>query len=369
MLAADAGGTSTRVVVLEPDGICRGWATGPAGNPTSAGAEAALASLGGTAALALRRAGRAADEVGDVLVAMAGNRRLLDPGALAAALGYAGEPGRLRTGPDILAMYFSGSAEPTGCAVVAGTGSVGAVVREGRVARAVGGCGWLLGDGGSGFALGHAVARAVVAELEGTGPPTALTPLVVDAAGLDGAGRDGGGRGGSGRGGTSSDGGPAGAATDEELEGRPRALQELMDVVYAGRPVALARFAPLAFAAGPDDEVARGVVDGAQDDLARLVAAVRAGAEDAPLVLGGSALHHGLLAPGRPRTAALRAALDGADVRPARDGVVGAAVAALAQRAGPGGRVPAEVVERLHETVAAQRTAAGAGEPGAGGRP
>ncbi|WP_298990201.1 N-acetylglucosamine kinase [uncultured Pseudokineococcus sp.] len=361
MLAADAGGTSTRVVVLEPDGTCRGWATGPAGNPTSAGAEAALGSLGGTAALALRRAGRAADEVGEVLVAMAGNRRLLDPGALAAALGYAGEPDRLRTGPDILAMYFSGSAEPTGCAIVAGTGSVGAVVREGRVARAVGGCGWLLGDGGSGFALGRAVARAVVAELEGTGPPTSLTALLLEAAGLGGGSST-----------APAGGGPAaprGAATDEELEGRPRALQELMDVVYAGRPVALARFAPLAFAAGPDDEVARGVVDGAQDDLARLVAAVRAGAEDAPLVLGGSALHHGLLAPGRPRTAALRAALDGADVRPARDGVVGAAVAALAQRAGPGGRVPAEVVERLHETVAAQRTAAGAGEPGAGGRP
>jgi len=338
LLAVDAGGTSTRAVVAGTDGTCLGYAAGSAGNPTSAGPEAALAAVTGAAAAALARAGRRAEEVGAVLVAMAGDRRLLARADLARGLGFTGEPAQLRTGPDILAMYFSGASEPTGCAVIAGTGSAAAQVRDGQVARAVGGCGWLLGDGGSGFALGHAVVRAVVAELEGTGPATALTGLLLGALGL--------------------------ARTGTAEEGRSRALQELMDVSYAERPVALARHAPLAFAA-PDDPVARAVVAAAQDDLARLVAAVRDGAPDAPLVLGGSAMHHGLLAPGRPVTPSLGAALAGADVRPARDGAVGAAVACLAALGAPGTPVPRDVVERLHRTVDAQRTAAAAAAAGA----
>ncbi|WP_299038430.1 N-acetylglucosamine kinase [uncultured Pseudokineococcus sp.] len=341
LLAVDAGGTSTRAVVADAGGTCLGYAAGSAGNPTSAGPEAALAAVTGSAATALARAGRGPEEVGAVLVAMAGDRRLLPRADLARGLGYAGEPAQLRTGPDILAMYYSGAVEPTGAAVVAGTGSVAAQVRDGEVARAVGGCGWLVGDGGSGFALGHAVVRAVVAELEGTGPATALTDLLLGSLGL-------------------ATGPDRGGAVQE---GRPRVLQQLMDLCYAERPVALARHAPLALAA-PEDPVARHVVARAQEDLARLVVAVRDGAPDAPLVLGGSVLHHGLLAPGRSPAPALASALAGADVRPARDGAVGAAVAALAALGAPGTRVPPEVVERLRETVAEQRAAADAGRGG-----
>ncbi|MEJ5943737.1 BadF/BadG/BcrA/BcrD ATPase family protein [Pseudokineococcus basanitobsidens] len=331
-LGLDAGGTSTRAVVCTADGECLGYAAGAAGNPTSAGPEAALAAVAGTSAAALADAGRGADELGSVLLAMAGVSRMLPLPEVARAVGYTGDPARLRTGPDILAMYFSGSAEPTGAAVVAGTGSIAAQVRGGRMTLAVGGCGWLLGDGGSGFAVGHAVVRAVVAELEGTGPATSLTPALLAALGLER--------------------GSVGEA------GRLRGLEQLVDVCYSERPVALARHAPLAFAAADGgDAVAGRLVRSAQDDLARLVAAAREGAPDAPLVLGGSTMHRGLLAPGRPRTPALADALAGADVRPARDGAVGAAVAALAALGGAADAVPADVVERLHRTVGARRAA------------
>ena len=42
------------------------------------------------------------------------------------------------------------------------------------------GLGWLLGDDGSGFWIGHRVARAVAAELDGRGPSTSLTGRVLD---------------------------------------------------------------------------------------------------------------------------------------------------------------------------------------------
>ncbi|ROP34522.1 BadF/BadG/BcrA/BcrD ATPase family protein [Pseudokineococcus lusitanus] len=343
-LGVDAGGTSTRAVVTTAEGECLGWAAGAAGNPTSAGRDAALAAITATSAAALADAGRGPEELGSVLVAMAGLRSLMTPADLARSLGYVGDPAQVRTGPDILAMYFSGAAEPAGSAVVAGTGSVAAVVEGGRVARAIGGTGWLLGDGGSGFAVGHAVVRGVVAELEGTGPRTALTPLLLAAVGLD----------------------PADAGVPSEVW-RPAVLERLMEVCYADRPVALARHAPLAFR--PEvahDAVAARLVAVAQDDLARLVTAARAGTPaGAPLVLGGSTLHRGLLAPGRARTPLLEESLAGADVRAARDGAVGAAVAALAAVGPAGEQLPADVVERLHRTVAARRPDAGHGS-GAG---
>ncbi len=53
-------------------------------------------------------------------------------------------------------------------------------IREGRLDRVAGGRGWLLGDAGGGFWIGHAVARAVVASLDGQGQGTALTGLVLE---------------------------------------------------------------------------------------------------------------------------------------------------------------------------------------------
>ena len=58
-------------------------------------------------------------------------------------------------------------------------------IRGGRLDRVVGGKGWLLGDAGGGFWIGHAVARAVVASLDGQGPDTALTDLVLEALGIE----------------------------------------------------------------------------------------------------------------------------------------------------------------------------------------
>lgn len=338
LLAVDAGGSNTRAVVVEPDGTCLGYGLGPAGNPTSAGPESALRGIAEAAAAALRQAERPPTAVGSVLVALAGSQDLLRPDLLAQVVGFTGGPARLRMVSDILAMYHSGAAEPTGCAVIAGTGSIAARVSGGEVTLVFGGSGWLLGDGGSGFAIGHRVVRAVVAQLDGIAPDTALTDLLLAELGI---------------------------ADDGSLErGRSAALARLMGILYRERPVVLARYAPLAFTAG-SDPVAAAIVEHAQDDLAALVVTGRGNDPQGPVVLGGSVMHHGVLAPGMARSTALVAALEGADVRPARDGAVGAAVLGLAQ---PGRPLTADVFERLRRTAALVRGpghAAGAG-PAAG---
>lgn len=325
VLAVDAGGSGTRAVVVGPDGSCLGYGAGPAGNPTSAGPEDALAAISGTVRHALERAGRPVPEVGSVLVALAGSRDLLPPAVLAGAMAWPGPLDRLHVVSDIVAMYSSGAVEPTGCAVVAGTGSVSARIEDRQVVRVFGGSGWLLGDGGSGFVIGHRVVRAVVGELDGVAPPTALTGLLLAELGIEDDG--------------------------SLVRGRSAALDRLMDVLYRQRPVLLAQFAPLAFRAG-DDPVATALVEQAQDEVAALVTAGRGELRSGPLVLGGSVMHHGLLAPGRPRSAALERALSGADVRHAHDGVVGAAVAGLAWAGQP---MTEDVFERVRRTVAEVR--------------
>lgn len=337
LLAVDAGGTRTRALLCTPDGTCLGFGTGAGGNPTSSGPVAALASVADAAAGAARRAGLALADVSSVTVAMAG-ARALPGGTVAGALRFAGPGERLRMVSDVAATYSSGAVESAGCVVVAGTGSCAAQVRDGAVVRAVGGTGWLLGDGGSGFAVGLAVVRAVVAHLDGTGPATALTGMLLGSLGI---------------------------ARDASLggEGRPAELDALVLHLYAQPPVSLARHAPLALVAAAGDvtddvagdAVAAGIAGRAQDDLAVLVTAVRAGGWPGPLVLGGGVAHGTLAEPAAPLSPALVTALAGADVRVVRDGAVGAAVLGLAAQ---GRRPDAAGLERLRASVEAARAAA-----------
>jgi glucosamine kinase len=190
---------------------------------------------------------------------------------------------------DLLAIFCSGTWRDEGYALIAGTGTVAARVVGGRLDRVVGGRGWLLGDAGGGFWIGHRVARAVVADLDGQAEPTALTPLVLDAVGA-------------------------------------RDLADLVPLLYAQRPVQLAEFAPLPFAVS-GDPTAQGILAAASAALADLVAAVRVPDLDGPVVGGGSVLVRGFLA-ASPELRAELVPLP-ADLVTVGDGVVGAGVLAL----------------------------------------
>ena len=207
---------------------------------------------------------------------------------------------------DLLGMFHSGTAAQDGYALVAGTGTVAARIRGGRLDRVVGGRGWLLGDAGGGFWIGHAVARAVVASLDGQGPDTALTDHMLGALGIDGD-------------------------TGNPSE-REEALRQLVSALYARPPISLADFAPLAFAAH-EDAVARPILIGAAAALADLLSAVRAPDLSGPVVVGGSVIVRGMLAAPPSLRAELVPPAGGDAVIPVSDGLVGAAVLVL-RRAG-----------------------------------
>ncbi|WP_158590052.1 BadF/BadG/BcrA/BcrD ATPase family protein [Amnibacterium setariae] len=301
-LAVDAGGTSTRAVLIDETGSCRGAGRAAGGNPTSSGPARAADSVAAAIALALDSAAADPGRVAGVLIAHAGGHDDYEAG-VRERLDRLGVGAPVTRAGDLLALFASGTAALEGAALISGTGAIGGAIRGGALERTVDGTGWLLGDSGSGFWIGHRVARAVVDDLDG-GPRTALTAALLPLLDLDAE--------------------PDRAAT----EGRPAVLGALVRALYALRPVELSRFAPLAFA-HPDDAVAAGIVREAVGALVALLDRVRAVQPDGPLVFGGSVLMEGVLRLPREQMAPLLAAAGDREPIPVADGLVGAAVLAL----------------------------------------
>lgn len=321
MVGVDAGGTSTRAVLTTVQGECLGYGVGGRGNPIAAGADGAADGVLDAIALALAPYARTLVEVDVITAAMAGQRAEGEGGWLRSRLAAEGFIGRLTFESDLLAAYSSGSAEPFGYAVVAGTGASAVRVSGGRVEATADGFGWLLGDRGSGFWIGHRVARAVVRDLDHAGPATTLTRGVLEHLGI--------------------------TEDATRREGRSSMLEQLVESLYALRPIELAALARLAFAA--DDPVAEGILRRAGEHLADSLSAVLTA--PGPLVVGGSVLFR----PGTVRDAfigRLGDAAAGLELRAVVDGAVGAGLLAL--RAG-GVRVLSGMLERLSDSLAGFR--------------
>jgi glucosamine kinase len=317
LVAVDAGGTSTRAVVVHPSGRCLGYAVAGSGNPTAVGPETA-ASVAESVMGALRRAEVPSTGIRLVVLAMAGTGSTSVAAEIRRRLAGMDLDAPLVFESDLLATYFSGTHLPDGYAVIAGTGAGAIRVEDGRQVAVADALGWLLGDEGSGFWIGQRVVRAALADLDGRGPSTALTPLMLARLGVPA---------------------PSDAGDREPIIKVVRAL-------YAGPPVGLADYAGLVFEVDGDGTADR-ILDDAAAALARTLTAVRSPTVSGPVVLGGGILGRG------PQVAdRLAAACGAAEVHAVADGAVGVSVLALRQA---GTYVDAAVFQQLTTSLTAVR--------------
>ncbi|NUP47681.1 MAG: ATPase, partial [Catenulispora sp.] len=289
-------------------------------------AAAALADAVGQA-----KAGLDPARVGFVVVGLAGGAALPSgadlPGgeAFAQVWEHAGIRCPVEYEGDALIAFVAGSDQPEGSLLLSGTGAVAIAVKDRAMAARSDGHGWLLGDRGSGFWLGRRAVIAAMAELDGEGPPTALTGLVIGSL-LSGG----------------TDPGSAAAAPGTEPEPDPSlprpsptpvAARDLVAAVMSQPPPNLARLAPLvATACAAGDPVARRIADRAAEHLAATLSVVREPAATTPIVLAGSILTNPTPVAERVR-AALAARWPDAPLTPALDGAAAAVWLAL-DRAG-----------------------------------
>ncbi len=312
-VAIDAGGTSTRTMLVDDAGRCLAYTRTAGGNPISHGLELAAASIVGGISVCLKTAGFEPAVISAVTLAMAGASTIQETSWIEEPLRAVGISAPVRLEHDLLATFHTGTAQLDGYVLLSGTGASAVRVEHGEVVATSDGLGWLLGDAGSGFWIGHRVVLAALAALDHRAAPTRLTELLLREIAVD-------------------------TPPDSSDLARPAAVDSILKEVYALRPAQLAKFAPLAFEA-EGDPTADAIVHEAAEHLLDTLAAVTRPDIPGPIILGGGILTHS-----HTLSQLIATARQDSDIRVASDGVVGAAVIAL-RRAG------IETGPEIHATI------------------
>lgn len=188
LLGVDGGGTKTVALVADVEDRVLGRGVAGPSNIYAAGEAVAYASLDQAISQALSAAGATTSEVCGVCFGLAGIDRPEDRALIERWVSrrFPQVPSCIVN--DAQLVLAAGTPEGWGIAVVAGTGShIYGRDPEGRTARA-GGWGYILGDEGSGYAIGLAGLRAVVRAVDGRDPPTRLTQAILTHWGLESLG-------------------------------------------------------------------------------------------------------------------------------------------------------------------------------------
>jgi len=184
-IGLDGGGTKTHTVCMSADGTVRGEILTGSTNVNSVGREDAFKNLKEGIEGAILNANATKLNVVSVCLGMASVDSEDDKAdRLKWVIDIFGEqPLKIQLQNDGVIALASGTKKLHGIVVISGTGAIVMAVREGQSYRASG-WGPLLGDEGSGFAIGQCLLRAVCFAEDG-GPQTILTKLVLNELKLD----------------------------------------------------------------------------------------------------------------------------------------------------------------------------------------
>ncbi len=189
VIGLDGGGTKTAAEICDPAGMVLATAQGGPSNFQVIGVERAARTILDLVETCTHSVGCTVSDVGSVLAGLTGAGRMYDQDRMGRAVRAEARRRGLRLrrigiesdARIALEAAFSGG---TGIIVIAGTGSIvfGKGAR-GKVLRS-GGWGRIIGDEGSGYALGRELFRAVAAELDGRGKKTRLRAALGKTFGL-----------------------------------------------------------------------------------------------------------------------------------------------------------------------------------------
>ena len=176
-LGIDGGGSKTLAVIVDAQGNERGRGSAAGANHHAAGLPHALAQIELAVHHALAAVGGELPLAG-AWVGLAGIDDPTDQALLLPHLRALSHHLRLTNDAELLLGALPGA---LGVALIAGTGAIAlGCDAQGQRARA-NGWGHLIGDEGSGYAIGQAALRAVTRAADGRGPATALCAVVLAA--------------------------------------------------------------------------------------------------------------------------------------------------------------------------------------------
>lgn len=179
-IAVDGGGTKTDVVRFTEDGhiLCRH--VGPGSNPYDLGQEEALKRLSECLEAVL---GCCGEPVTGIYGGMAGEIAFGDFFSPYVE-GKFPQIRHARFDDDGCNLISGTLGHHDGCGMVCGTGSSLFVRIEGQPLRHIGGKGYLIDTGGSGFELGQAAVKMALRSVDGRIGPTVLTELLAEILGM-----------------------------------------------------------------------------------------------------------------------------------------------------------------------------------------
>ena len=187
VIGVDGGGTKTNAAVFgENVGVVGAGASGPA-NQRSVGTDAASVNIAQAIRSALQASNIPLSQVAAVTLCLAGFDTDLDlpvPQRAVRSLGFTG-PTIIEN--DVVGAWAGATEAQPGIVVIAGTGATGLGMNaKGQLWR-TDGWDYILGDDGSGYAIGLAAIRAAMRMLDGRDEPTALLREMQEIYGVNNA--------------------------------------------------------------------------------------------------------------------------------------------------------------------------------------
>lgn len=174
VVGVDGGGTKTTSAVVGEDLSVVGQATTGPANGRSVGTDAASANIAESIAAAVQAAGASLSGVGAICMCLAGFDTDLDlpvPQGAIRVLDYQG-PAIMEN--DVVGAWAGATGVAAGLVVVAGTGATALGMNARGELWRTDGWDYILGDSGSGYAVGQAGIRTAMKALDGRAGPTDL---------------------------------------------------------------------------------------------------------------------------------------------------------------------------------------------------